>query len=75
MSIFTWHAYVPDTTLRDKGTAFTAVVVKQSMEQAGIIIDRATIINAQTIEMIGRTHQKRKTIVIINIRADQSQWD
>ena len=45
------------------------------MEQDGIRIEHATTKHAQTIGMIERTHQKLKTILNIEIIAEQPQYD
>ena len=75
ISIFTRHAYVPNTILTDKGPTFTAEVVKRTMEQVGISIEHATIKHAQTISMIEQTHQKLRSTLRTIISADQPQWD
>ena len=47
ISIFIRQAYVMNTILTDKSTAFTAEVVKRTMEQAGSSIKHATIKDAK----------------------------
>ena len=75
MSIFTKHAYVPNTKLTDKGTTFTAKIVKRTLDQAGISLKHATIIHAQILGMIERTDLKLMTFLKNNISANQAQWD
>ena len=75
MLFFTRYAYVSNTTLTDKGTTFTAELVKWTMEQAGISLRDETTKYAQTKDMIKGTRQKLVTILRINISADQPQWD
>ena len=73
--IFTRHACISNTILTDRGTAPTAEVVKQTMEQAGASIKNATIKNALTIGMVERNQQKLKTVFKINISAEQPPWE
>ena len=61
------------TTLTDKGTVFTAEVLKRTMEQARNSINRGTIKPAKTTGMIKQPRQKLETIPEINIGADQ--WE
>ena len=49
--------------------------MKRTTEETGITIKHATIKHAETIGMTERTHQELKTILKINISADQRQWD
>ena len=75
MSIITRHAYVLNTILSDKGSAFTAEVVQRTMQQARIQIKHATVKHAHTIGKIERSHQEIKKILEINVSVDQPQWD
>ena len=70
ISIFTSHVYVPQIIITDKGTAFTAELVKRTMEQAGISIK-----DARTIGMIEPIQEKLKIFLKTTIGADQPQWD
>ena len=72
-AIFRRHAYVTDTILTDKDTAFTAEVVKKTMEQAGIKIKYASMKHAQTIGMIERSYQNLETLLKIDVRVIQPQ--
>ena len=73
--IFTRHAYVPNIILKDRDIAFTAYVLKRTMEQARVSIKHATIKHAQAAGIIEQTHQKSITLLRINISADQRKWD
>ena len=75
MQIFTQHAYVPQTIITDKGTAFRSNIMTEIMKTAGIKIDHATVKHAQTIGMVERFHQKLKQILKINISVGSPQWD
>ena len=61
--------------MTDKGTNFNDEVVKATREQVGISLKHAGIKHAQTIALIGQTHQKLMTILKIKISANQPQWD
>ena len=76
MSIFLKHAYVRKHIITVKGTVFTAELLNQLMETAGIKISHATINHAQTIGIVERSHAKlKKYILKINVNVDKPQWD
>ena len=75
MQIFTHHAYIPNTIITDKGSAFTSIIMTETMRTAGIQIEHATVKHAQTIGMVERSHQRLKQILKINVAADSPQWD
>ena len=70
VSISTRPEYVSAAILTDKGTVFTAKLLKQTLEQSGINVKNK---HAQTNGMIEKTLRKLKTVLKVNINADQPQ--
>ena len=50
------HAYLTTALICDKGSAFMSHVIKEVAGVNGITLKHATIKDAQTIGMLGRSH-------------------
>ena len=61
--------------LTDKGSVFTAELFQRLTKAAGIKIYHATIKQAQTIDMVERSHAKLRKMLKIHVNVDRRQWD
>ena len=74
INIMTKHAYLPTTLISDKGTAFTAHVIKEVAGVLGVTLKHATTKHAQTIGLLERSHASIKKALKIETGERRSLW-
>ena len=74
ITIMTKHAYLPTTLISDKGTAFTAHVIKEVAGVLGITLKDATTKHAQTIGLLERSHASIEQSLKIETGERRSLW-
>ena len=74
IDVMTRHAYLPNTTISDKGSQFTAEEVQEITKILDIKNRHATTKHAQTIGILERTHASIKTALKISTGERKSMW-
>ena len=68
------HSYIPLGILTDKGLAFTSKLIQSPSEILKFNLNHATVIHAQTIGLLERSHGPHKRYVKIYENENEHDW-